>query len=199
MRQGPLLAGIVLALAGALASARDDHEPNDTPDRATPIQSGVAVRTSIHPVKDVDCFVLTVPEPGVGYLDVLLRDVPDVIAPAMHVLGPDGKKLAETGRTFATPLFHRLLLQAPGKHTVVLSDGRGDWQDGLNDKASEDLMSLEVRFTPVDQAFEPNDKPEEAKASRPARPCRPPSSRGTTWTTTPSPCPSRGTGSSRSA
>ncbi|NQT85765.1 hypothetical protein HQ560_03315, partial [bacterium] len=164
MRHGPILAGFLLALAGISALARDDHEPNNTPAQATSVKSGAVLQASIHPVKDVDHFVITVPEPGIGYLDVTVRDVPAAIAPLVQILGPDGKELDKAQRPSAAPLFHRILLEAAGKHTIVLRDGQGNWQDKLDDKASEDLLSVEVRFTPISQAFEPNNALAQAKA-----------------------------------
>ena len=141
----------------------DALEPNNAIGQATPLAFGKVRQASIQPAKDVDFFVVEVPQPGHGHLDILIRNVPKPIAPFLQMLDAQQKELQKIQRPFGTPIFHRLLVKAPGKYYFALRDGRGDWQDKMDDDASPQAMAITVAFTPVSMDFEPNNKLEEAK------------------------------------
>jgi fibronectin type 3 domain-containing protein len=153
----PLLGLLAVLAAGqARAADRDNNEPNNSFDKATTIKSGKTTWAAIDPAKDFDGFALDVPKPGYGLLEVMIRNVPAAIRPKLELFDPAKKSLGQQRRAAGTSLFHRILIQKPGRYFVSLSDVRGTG-------ASPDVMSVTATFRPIDRSFEPNETPKDAK------------------------------------
>jgi len=149
---------------GLAPDSGDSHEPNNTVEKATAVKSGEVVEASIFPTKDIDHLAIEVPEPGQGILDILIRDVPAEIAPLVQVLDPEQKELGKVQRRSGESLFLRLFPKAPGKYTIALRDGRADWQDEMDNKASAVPLKVKIELKTFDTTHEPNNEVKQATA-----------------------------------
>ncbi|HHH76071.1 MAG TPA: hypothetical protein ENL03_03485, partial [Phycisphaerae bacterium] len=162
-----LAASLMLSLPGdaqenATPTGPDNLEPNNLPAKATELLPGKTLKLSIHPVGDADCLAMTVPSGGTCLLEI--DNIPDKICIWLAVTAPDGTKMYENKRlgNYGKQTV-RLDLPVKGKYIFTLRDGKDySSDDKTDDKASPKQFSLVCSFLPAADAFEPNNKPEQA-------------------------------------
>jgi len=80
------------------------------------------------------------------------------------VLDPEQKELGKVQGRSGESLFLRVFPKAPGKHTIVLRDGKADWQDEMDNKASPVPLKVWIDLRTFDKTYEPNDELKQAVA-----------------------------------
>lgn len=144
-----------IALDFAFLPQADLYEPNGDIGAATPISADFSADLNILPRYDQDWFRLTVDRPG--ELELLATRVPDNLAISFRVLDADAgvvqnwiRAARDGGDTFGTAALPR-----PGDYFIDLRE-HGD------DAASIEPFEFSTRFTPDEDAQEPNGAPASA-------------------------------------
>jgi hypothetical protein len=139
-----------IALDLSFAPQEDLYEPNNAPSLARVLPLEGSHRLNIQPLGDVDYFILPVKSPG--ELSVLATGVPEELDIAVQLLDYDLNVVAgwvvaprPGGDTDAT-----FRVGTPGLYVLEV-------RDSYNDKRSGKAFTLETRFTPSKDPFEPNE------------------------------------------
>lgn len=144
--------GVGFGVTEAVAVIEHEQEPNDRYAIANPIAASGRVSGTIDPVRDVDLFRLEVPR--AGELAVRIDDVAPELAIAFRV--HDAERRINTD--WQRPL-------RAGAETVGFADlPRGgvyflELRQSGDDAASSQPYALDTTFTPVAEAWGPNDSP----------------------------------------
>ena len=150
-----------MKLSLVFAPQEDAYEPNDTPSQAKTAAPDGAHRLNILPRGDADWFLFPLSSPG--ELNVLATAVPPELDVALRLLDYDQNDLSgwitaprpggDTDAVFA--------VKQPGLYFLEV-------RDGANDNRSSAAFTLETRFTPSPDSYEPNDSIGAASAIQPS-------------------------------
>jgi uncharacterized caspase-like protein len=139
-----------VALELSFAPQEDPYEPNNAPSLARVLPLEGSHRLNIQPLAEVDYFILPVKSPG--ELSVRATGVPEELDIAMQLLdydlaGLSGWVVAPRPGGDTDALFR---IGTPGLYVLEV-------RDNYNDKRSGKAFTLETKFTPSPDPFEPNE------------------------------------------
>jgi hypothetical protein len=97
-------------------------EPNNTPDRATPVLVGTVVWGEISAATEVDCFALEGKKGQRVILDLQAERIDSRLDATLRLLGPSGTELAESRDVFGADPFLDVVLPADGRYVIKLHD-----------------------------------------------------------------------------
>jgi len=149
--------GVGFGVTEAIAVVEREQEPNDRYATANPIAPSGRVRGTIDPVRDVDFFRLEVPR--AGELAVRIDDVAPELAIAYRVWNADHQVVLDWQRPLRAGAETVGFADLPRAGVYVL-----ELRQSGDDAASSQPYALETTFTPVAEAWHPNDTPATAAA-----------------------------------
>ena len=134
----------------SFAPQEDVYEPNNAPSLARVLPLEGSHRLNIQPLGDADYFILPVKSPG--ELSVRATGVPEELDIAMQLLDYDlnvvaGWVVAPRPGGDTDAMFR---VGTPGLYVLEV-------RDNYNDKRSGKAFTLETKFTPSPDPFEPNE------------------------------------------
>jgi hypothetical protein len=143
---------VAATLTLSLQPQEDRYESNNSPSQANLVPPNGSRRINVFPMGDVDMLRFALDRPGA--LAVRAFDVPPELDVAMQLLDSDhapvgGWALAPRPGGETQAVFP---VRKPGMYTIEI-------RDGGNDQRSAKGFTLESKFTPSVDAFEPNDGP----------------------------------------
>jgi hypothetical protein len=97
-------------------------EPNNTPDKATPVALGAVIYGEISVATDVDCFALQGKKGQRLFLDLQAERIDSRLDATLRLLGPTGAEIAESRDVFGADPFLDVTLPTDGRYVIKLHD-----------------------------------------------------------------------------